>query len=306
MNPSSTADARSNFDSRHLRRVFDRRAAHWSDADFLVREVAHRLLERLDYIKLTPKCILDAGCGTGADFAALQARYPQAYLVGADSSLGMARAAAERGASEGWRRWLRRAPPQGVVQADFGALPLKDGVLDLVWSNLALHWREDPHRVIPEWHRVLHTNGLLLFSTFGPDTLRELRAAWNAVDARPHVIAFTDMHDLGDMMVQSGFGLPVVDMEMFTVTYETPAALLRDVRLLGGNPMSERFDGLTGRRRHQALCRALEQQRRPDGVLALTFEFIYGHAWRTPAKTDEQGNAVVRLQDIGGRRSGGF
>ncbi|AKJ69245.1 amidophosphoribosyltransferase [Pandoraea thiooxydans] len=303
MKPPSAAEARSNFDSRHLRRVFDRRAPRWSDTDFLVREVAHRLLERLDYIKLAPTRILDAGCGTGADFPALHARYPQAYVVGADLSLGMARTAAEQGAADGWRRWLRRAPPQGVVQADFGALPLADGALDLVWSNLALHWRQDPHRVIPEWHRVLRTDGLLLFSTFGPDTLRELRAAWAAVDAMPHVIAFTDMHDLGDMMVQSGFGLPVVDMETFTVTYETPAALLRDVRLLGGNPMPERFRGLTGRRRYRALCRALEQQRRPDGVLALTFEFIYGHAWRTPEKTDEQGNAVVRLQDIGGRRS---
>lgn len=299
---SAVSDSSPLFCGQHLRRVFDRRAPRWRDADFLIREVAQRLRERMEVIKLAPHRILDAGCGTGADLAVLRAHYPEAYVVGADLSWHMLQAAAARHAREGWRRWLRRQPPQGLVQADFTALPLRDASVDLVWSNLALHWRRDPHRVMPEWHRVLRVDGLLLFSTFGPDTLRELRAAWAEVDAQPHMADFTDMHDLGDMMVHGGFGLPVTDMETLTVTYESVASLLRDVRLLGANPLPERGQGLTGRGRYVALCQSLERQRRPDGTLALTFELVYGHAWKTPAKTDEAGRAIVRLEDIGRRR----
>lgn len=257
----------------------------------------------MSLVKLSPHRILDAGCGAGADFETLQARYADAaLLMGVDLSGAMLRAAAGAQAPKGWRRWLGARAPYALMQADLGELPLREGSIDLVWSNLALHWRADPHRVIAEWHRVLRVDGLLMFSTFGPDTLRELREAWAKVDARPHMAALTDMHDLGDMMVHGGFGVPVTDMEMLTVTYESVASLLRDVRLLGANPLPQRARGLTGRGQYAALCEALEAQRRPDGTLALTFELIYGHAWKTPAKTDAEGRAVVRVQDIGGRR----
>ncbi|VVE75315.1 methyltransferase domain-containing protein [Pandoraea sputorum] len=292
-NPSSA------FSARFLRTAFDRRAPNWQDADFLMREVASRLASRLDYIKLKPKRVLDAGCGTGGDLQNFGERYPDAYRVGLDASFGMAKAAAAAGATSGWRRLLRSAPPYGVVQADFAALPFASRAFDLVWSNLALHWYREPHRVIPEWHRVLTTDGLLMFSAYGPDTLRELRAAWAEVDGLPHALEPTDMHDLGDMMVASGFDTPVTDMERLTLTFESPDTLLRDVRLLGVNPQPERRQGLMGRARLAALRAALERQRGPDGTIALTFELVYGHAWKIPEKTDAAGNAVVRLQDIG-------
>lgn len=264
-----------------------------------MREVASRLASRLDYIKLKPKRVLDIGCGTGGDLLAFGERYPDAYRVGLDASYGMASAAAAAGAATGWRRLLRSNPPYGVVQADFSALPFAPRAFDLVWSNLALHWYREPHRVIPEWHRVLSTDGLLMFSAYGPDTLRELRAAWAEVDDVPHGLEPTDMHDLGDMMVASGFDTPVTDMERLTLTFETPDTLLRDVRLLGVNPLPERRSGLTGRDRLAALRAALERQRGSDGTISLTFELVYGHAWKVPEKTDAAGNAVVRIQDIG-------
>ncbi|GAB3625769.1 methyltransferase domain-containing protein [Pandoraea terrae] len=295
------------FPSRFLRAAFDRRAPHWADADFLMREIAARLASRLEYIKLQPRRVLDAGCGTGADLVALGERYPSAYRIGLDASAAMTIAAASQGAASGWRRLLRAAPAFGVVQGDFSALPLADACVDLVWSNLALHWFREPHRVVPEWHRVLSNDGLLMFSAFGPDTLRELRAAWAEVDTLPHALTPTDMHDLGDMLVQSGFDTPVADMETITLTFETPEALLRDVRLLGVNPQPERRGGLTGKRRYGALLGALERQRRADGTLALTFEIVYGHAWKVPSKTDAAGHAVIRVQDIGrGGRSRGM
>lgn len=264
-----------------------------------MREVASRLASRLDYIKLKPKRVLDAGCGTGGDLLSFGERYPDAYRVGLDASFAMVKAAATAGATTGWRRLLRTAPPYGVVQADFSALPFAPRTFDLVWSNLALHWYREPHRVIPEWHRVLSTDGLLMFSAYGPDTLRELRTAWAEVDHVAHVLEPTDMHDLGDMMVASGFDTPVTDMERLTLTFESPDTLLRDVRLLGVNPLPERRPGLTGRSRLAALRSALERQRRDDGTIALTFELVYGHAWKIPEKTDAAGNAVVRIQDIG-------
>lgn len=298
MKPADAA-SQSPFPARFLRTAFDRRAERWTDADFLMREVAERLASRLDYIKLQPKRILDTGCGTGADLLAFGERYPQAYRVGIDASSRMAQAAAAFGAASGWRKLLRSAPAYGVVQGDFATLPFAPRSFDLVWSNLALHWYREPHRVIPEWHRVLTNDGLLMFSAYGPDTLRELRAAWAEVDDLPHALTPTDMHDLGDMMVASGFDTPVTDMERLTLTFESPDTLLRDVRLLGVNPQPARRGGLTGRHRLAALRAALERQRRADGTIALTFELVYGHAWKVPEKTDAQGNAVVRLQDIG-------
>ncbi|WP_287496225.1 methyltransferase domain-containing protein [Pandoraea sp. CB10b_02] len=300
MKPSAAPSAPSRaFSSRFLRAAFDRRASHWAQADFLMREVASRLASRLDYIKLQPKRVLDAGCGTGSDLRHFGDRYPDAYRVGIDASFAMARAAAAAGATTGWRRLLRSAPPYGVAQADFSALPFASRAFDLVWSNLALHWYREPHRVIPEWHRVLSTDGLLMFSAYGPDTLRELRAAWAQVDDLPHALEPTDMHDLGDMMVASGFDTPVTDMERLTLTFESPDTLLRDVRLLGVNPLPERRMGLTGRARLAGLRAALERQRGEDGTIALTFELVYGHAWKIPEKVDAAGNAIVRIQDIG-------
>lgn len=260
-----------------VRRQFDRRVARWRAHDALVREVGRRLIERLDYVKLAPHRIADIGCGTGGARAALLARYPDATWIGVDLSLPMLRAAAPRTAL--LARWWR-APREFRVCAEAGTLPLADATIDLAFSNLMLHWHPAPHTVFPEWKRVLRSDGLLMFSCFGPDTGKQLRAAFTAAlpDARP--LPFVDMHDFGDMMVAAGFATPVMDAEVLTLTYASPRALLREVAALGGNPRDDRRAALVSTRQAHALLDALEAQRDAHGRIALSFEIAYGHAWK--------------------------
>ena len=311
------------YDSRLVRRIFDRRAAKFGEVAFLPREIAQRMRERLDYIKASPSSMLDAGCGLGDDLPLLRERFPETPLVGVDLSHAMLSRAQPQGTSDAlWRRLLpatlqRSLGVRGprLVQADFAALPFADGAFDFIWSNLALHWHPRPDFVLPEWQRVLEPNGLLMFSTLGPDTLRELRGAYAEVEAAhglrgaPHVIDFVDMHDLGDMLVESGFEIPVMDQETLTITYRSPESLLADVRRWGAYP--HRRDGVGGtsgtpraRRLHAALHEALQARRRADGTIALTFEVIYGHAWKAVPRTTADGYAIVRVEDIGRRRPG--
>ncbi len=264
-----------------VRRQFDRRAARFGSRDALAREVGRRLLDRLDYVKLVPARIADIGCGAAGTRDALLARYPGAVWIGVDLSLAMLRAAAPRGGRIA--QWLR--PTRAFrVCAEAGALPLADATIDLAFSNLMLHWHPAPHTVFPEWKRVLRTDGLLMFSCFGPDTLKQLRAACAAAlpDARP--LPFVDMHDFGDMLVAAGFAAPVMDAEVLTLTYASPQALLQEVRALGGNPRDDRRGSLVSTRQAHALIDALEAQRDDTGRIALTFEIAYGHAWKPPPR----------------------
>jgi malonyl-CoA O-methyltransferase len=270
-------------------------------SDFLRREVAARMHERLGLVKIVPRQVLDAGCGSGADLGLLQKTYPAAQIVGIDAALAMAEAArAPAPALRALNQMLSRLMPAkaGVdtLCGDFGQLPFGPNSLDLVWSNLALHWHPQPDRVFAEWRRVLRVDGLLMFSNFGPDTLSELRTAFSAMDETPHALPFVDMHDFGDQLVEAGFSTPVMDMERITVTYDTAAALLADVRALGGNPLATRRRGLVGRAAWQRMLDALEGQRRADGKLGLTFEVIYGHAFRPAPKVTAQGEAIIRFQ----------
>ena len=260
-------------------RQFERRAAGFAAHDAVVREIARRIGERLDVIRIEPRTILDAGCGRGADREALLARYRAAAWLGVDLSPAMLAAA---GAEP--RRWWRRPMPLPVACADAARLPFADGVVDLVYSNLMLHWHPTPHQVLPEWHRVLRDDGLVMFSCLGPDTLKEVREACAeaGLDSRP--MPFVDMHDFGDMLVASGFATPVVDCEVLRLTYRGAAALLAEVRALGGNPRVDRRRGLPGGRAARALGAALESRRDADGRIGLTVEVVYGHAWRRPAR----------------------
>ncbi|MGZ9045808.1 MAG: methyltransferase domain-containing protein [Telluria sp.] len=274
--------------------------ARVAPADFLRREVASRMHERLQLVKVAPARILDAGCGAGADLGLLQKTYPASQIVGIDSNSGMIAAAAASAPASGLKSVLTRLlPPKTGVDllcGDFGALPFGPNSLDLVWSNLALPWHPQPDRVFAEWRRVLRVEGLLMFSSFGPDTLREVRAAFAGMDETPHALPFVDMHDFGDQLVEVGFSTPVMDMEVITVTYDTAEALLADVRALGGNPLATRARGLVGRAAWQRMLAALERQRRPDGKLGLTFEVIYGHAFRPAPRQTATGEAIIRFE----------
>jgi len=291
-------------DTRAVRRSFARAAATYDAAAVLQREVGRRMAARLEVVRLTPLALLDAGCGTGEAQGDLAARYPAANRVCLDLALPMLAAARARGDAAGSRlarlvgrvrgRGPRRVP--SYVCADIASLPFAAGVFDLVWSNLALQWVNDLPRALAECRRVLGVGGLLSLTTFGPDTLREIRSAFAGVDGHTHVNRFVDMHDIGDVLLQAGFADPVMDMEYVTLTYADAPAMMRDLRAIGAtNATLGRPRGLMGRARFERVRAALDATR-TDGRIAATFEVIYGHAWKTaPARTAE-GLPIVRLE----------
>ena len=287
-------------DARAVWRAFGRAASTYDAAAVLQREIGARLASRLDVVKLDPAAILDAGCGTGEAVGGLSARYPRARIVAVDAAPAMVAAARER-AARGRplaARLLGRFAPPGAAFAcaDVAALPLRAGSVDLVWSNLVFQWVGDLPRAFAECRRVLKVGGLFTFTTFGPDTLKELREAFARVDAQPHVNRFVDLHDLGDLLVDAGFADPVVDREMLTVTYATPQALLGDLKAIGAtNQAPGRRRGLTGRGRHRALVEALSAFAR-DGRIPATFEVVYGHAWKAEPTRTAEGLPIVRLE----------
>jgi malonyl-CoA O-methyltransferase len=287
------------IDLARVRRLFGR-PERLAPADFLRREIAQRMHERLELVKVAPQRVLDAGCGAGPDLARLQQAYPAAHLLALDASQAMLGSIGAPKKSLIGRLLPAKAGLDRVC-GDFGELPLAPASLDLIWSNLALHWHPQPDRVFAEWRRVLRVNGLLMFSNFGPDTFKELTAAFAEMDGTPHALPFVDMHDFGDQLVEAGFSTPVMDAERLTVTYATPRALLADVRALGGNPLATRRRGLIGRAAWEKMEQALERRRRADGAIGLTFEIIYGHAFRPAPRTTAAGEAIVRFQP---RKSG--
>jgi malonyl-CoA O-methyltransferase len=288
------------IDPARVRRLFAQ-PARVAASDFLRREVASRMHERRGLIKVAPRRVIDAGCGEGLDLPLLQRDYPAAQIIGIDAAPAMltlagAPASGMRALNQMLARLLPSKAGVDLLCGDFGHLPFASNSVDLVWSNLALHWHPQPDRVFAEWRRVLRVDGLLMFSNFGPDTLRELRTAFAAIDDTPRVLPFVDMHDFGDQLVEAGFSTPVMDMEMITVTYDSAQALLADARALGGNPLATRSRGLVGRAAWQRMLAALEKQRRPDGKLALTFELIYGHAFRPAPRVTAAGEAIIRFE----------
>lgn len=260
------------------------------------------MLERLDLVRLSPQRVLDVGCGAGQGLLALKKRYPSAELLGFDAAFDMARAA--RGAlaapARGFFARLRNhaaEPIARVVTADGQALPLADSSVDLLWSNLALHWFEAPERAFAEWYRVARPGALLDFSFFSVDTLVEVRR----LGAR--LMPFHDMHDIGDALTSLGFAEPVMDTERLSLTWSEPAAMLADLHALGGNALRGRFRGLLARAQRDGWLRALESLRRPDGRLQATAEIVFGHAWCPARKRRADGLATVEfMPNPGGRQ----
>jgi malonyl-CoA O-methyltransferase len=282
------------LDPGRVRASFHAAAGDYDAVAVIQAEVRRRLLERLELFRIRPRRILDAGCGTGHGARALLQHYRRAELVALDLAPGMLRAA------RGRRPWLRRFD---TVCGDAAALPLADGSVDLVFSNLMLQWCNEPDRVFREFRRVLRPGGLVLFTSFGPDTLKELRAAWRAADGHTHVSRFIDMHDLGDALLRAGLGEPVMDMEHLTLTYPDVRSLMRDLKTMGArNATSGRSRGLTGRQRLAAVEAHYERYRR-DGRLPATWEIVYGHAWAgEPRGAGQTGEVAVPLSQIGRRR----
>jgi malonyl-CoA O-methyltransferase len=300
--PTSPPPARVPAQVATVRRQFDARAARFQAHEVLPREIGARLIDRLQFIRLAPAKIVDVGCGAGGALPGLHQRYPAARLAGVDLSERMLRQH-RTSLRERLPAWLGgRAPAR--IAADAARLPFGDGSVDLLFSNLMLHWHPEPHTLFPEWRRVLRVDGLLLFSCFGPDTLRELRAACRVAlpDARP--MPFIDMHDFGDMMVASGFANPVMDAEVLTLTYGSARELLREARALGGNPRDDRAPGLPSGRQARSLLDALSAQAGDDGRIRLTFEVAYGHAWNPAPRATGAAVSVDALRaELAKRRS---
>jgi len=278
---------------RQLRRNLDCAASSYDEASVLHKEINTRLLGRLDLVKLKPQSILDAGCGTGSASAELLKRYRGTRVTALDLSEAMLAQAARK--QKLFRKFQR-------VCGDLADLPLAGDSQDLVISNLALHWSGNLDQVMSEFARVLRPDGLLSFSTFGPDTLGELRAAWAAVDSHNHVNLFVDMHDIGDALVRAGFADPVLDVEHVTVNYSSLAELMRDLKATGeGNATAGRPPGLSTPRQIKALAEAYESNRSADGLPA-TYEVVYGHAWATAPRQRQTLNGET-LVPIDSRRT---
>ncbi|MEK6593335.1 MAG: malonyl-ACP O-methyltransferase BioC [Pseudomonadota bacterium] len=281
-------------DKRQVRRSFEHAAATYDDAAVLQHEVCGRVLERLDYIKLEPATILDAGSGTGNALAGLARRYPRARIVALDIALAML--ARGRSRLPKWKSLLTGRSPLAAVCGDIEQLPLAAGSIGMVWSNLALQWVHDLQQALGEMQRVLAPGGLLMFSTFGPDTLKELRGAYAGVDRHTHVNRFIDMHDIGDMLVKAGFADPVIDMETFTLTYADVRELMRDLKAIGAHNVTQgRPAGLGGKTLLGTVARNYETLRR-DGRLPATFEVVYGHAWKAQPRVSPGGRPVIEIK----------
>jgi malonyl-CoA O-methyltransferase len=272
-------------------------ARHWQAAapahsPWLHEEVARRMEDRLQWIKLEPQAWAhwEPVRGGLAAHALLERRYPRAQSFIAESVPERASAAAAQIARPWWRRWTAPSVQHG---------PVPDGSVQMLWANMALHMSAQPQALIAQWHRALATDGFLMFSALGPDTLRELRALYKALGWPPPAHEFTDMHDWGDMLVHAGFAEPVMDMERIVLTWETPQRLLEELRELGANLNPGRFPALRGRRWKQRLLDELGKAlRQPDGRLALTFEIIYGHALKPAPRMRVSEESAVSLQDM--------
>lgn len=280
------------LDQNLLRRDADRLAASCDEQDFFCGEIRDRLLERLALVSLQPQHILELGAGTGAARAALQTIYPDANLIELDWSAAM----------------LAQSTGTNRLCADAHRLPLADNGIDLVFSNLMLPGCAEPEQVFAETRRVLKHPGLFLFTTLGPDTLKQLRRAWSRVDDLPHVHTFADMHNIGDALVQAGFREPVMDVEHLTITYGDADRLIADLRQAGAtNRLLDRRRGLTSPRLWQAMLAELEAARNADGRLEISVELITGQAWTgEPARGVQmhEGEASFPLSRLRGPRGG--
>jgi len=261
-------------DKLKMRQSFERAAAHYDAAAILQQEISKRLLERLDYIKLQPARVLDVGAGTGISLTGLRQQYPAAEIYALDIARAMLLEARKK---QGWLQRIRR--PIQFITADAEKLPLADATVDLLFSNLTLQWCLDLEQTFSEFRRVLKPGGLLMFTTFGPDTLKELRSCWSQVDGYTHVNNFIDMHVVGDALVRSRFAEPVMDMELITMTYSDVPGIMRDLKAIGAHNVTQgRARNLTGKGKLQQLIASYEQFRN-NGVLPVSYEVVYGHAW---------------------------
>ena len=275
-----------------IKRQFEASASNYDNAAILQREVCDRLISRLDYMQIAPQRILDLGSGTGYLTRALKNKYPKADIIGLDIAFNMAQTAKSK---NGWFKKIH------YTNADCQHLPFKSLCFDLILSANTLQWCENIEYALQECQRILKPSGLFLFSSFGPDTLKELKLSWAAADALPHVNSFLDMHDYGDMLLHHQFDEPVMDVEYLTIEYEHPKQLLKDLKMLGANNVHpERRKTLTGKSKLLKVIETYEQFKRENNSYPATYEIVYGHALKPKRQTHYQGGTLtIPLESTG-------
>lgn len=279
-----------NIDKRQTRHSFSMAAGRYDEVAVMQREIGQRLLHRFDLMLIEPQVVLDIGCGTGVATMDLAKRYRKAQIIALDFALPMLIETRKRGS------WWRR--PRCVC-ADQENLPLADDSVDLIYSNASLQWSNDLEHTFSEFMRVLRPGGVVAFTTFGPDTLKELRMAWAEADGGSHVSQFIDMHQVGDSLVNSSFAEPVLDVDRMTLTYDHVDGLMQDLKILGAhNANRDRSRGLTGKGRMNRMRESYEKFR-SDGKLPASYEVIYAHAWVPDQKQkSEHGVTMVPIENI--------
>jgi malonyl-CoA O-methyltransferase len=282
------------LDKIGVRRSFNTSTETYDRASALQKYAGKQLLERLEMMKTNPLRILDLGSGPGLFSRELARMYARARIIQLDI--------ADRMLMTSRRHDPRFFSRHSYVCADGEHLPLAPAAIDLVYSNLMLQWSQDPDRLFRELSAALRPDGLLVFATLGPDTLRELRDSWAAVDDQAHVHTFIDMHDLGDALIRAGFSDPVMEVEMVTLSYSNLSALVNDLKGLGASNINrDRRRTLTGKSRYLQM-EAEYEKRRDNGMLPASYELIYGHAWLADdagrAHHAESGQASISLEQI--------
>ena len=260
--------------------------------DVIQQEVEARLLDQLQFIRHQPKTLLELGCSTGRLAEQLCAHYP-----GLSTYIGCDISAERLPKNTAQQTYKLQITPDAIDQAP--------GTVDLVIANLYWHWVDDMPALLSRVQSILAPGGLLLFTTFGLQTLQELKQAWRAVDTHAHVQNFDDMHDLGDAVLAAGFADPVLFNETLTVEYRALKTLFADLKGQGaGFCYVERMRHVLSRARYAALCAAYPQR---EGIYPASFEIIYGQAWkaedRDRATLNDQGEAAVKIERIQ-RRTG--
>ncbi len=259
------------LDKKSVKKFFNRAAKRYDKSAILQEEVLDRLLQRLHYIRHHPATILDIGCGTGKGIRGLQKTYSRARLIGTDIAWEMLQQSRDN-----YKFWSKKR----LVNADMEQLPFADQSFDLLFSSLALQWSNDLAATFRELARIAKPGAMLLFSSFGPGTLRELGASWQALDPHPHVHRFVDMHDVGDAMLAAGFAQPVVDAEIIRMEYAEFRPLLDDLKNIGAsNAEVGRRRGLMTPGQFNRLEQSYRDHGYDKGKFVASYEVVYGHAW---------------------------